>query len=66
LKYQFLQRRSDLVNENPPTSVAAYYTAYDVNNFDANIVKFNIDWTPGPMWLVGFGATWRDVDYKDN
>jgi len=66
LKYEFLQRRSDLVNTAAPTSVAAYYTAYDVNNFDANVVKFNIDWTPSPMWLVGFGATWRDVDYKDN
>jgi len=66
LKYQFLQRRSDLVNTAAPTSVAAYFTAYDVNNFDANIVKFNIDWTPSPMWLLGFGATWRDVDYKDN
>ena len=43
-----------------------YFTAYDVSNFDRNIVKFTIDWTPGPMWLVGFGATWRDTDYKDN
>ena len=66
LKYEFLQRRSDLVNTAAATSVAAYYTAYDVNNFDANVVKLNIDWTPGPLWFVGLGATWRDVDYKDN
>ena len=66
LKYEFLQRRSDLVNTAAATSVAAYYTAYDVNNFDANVVKFNVDWTPMPLVLLGFGATWRDVDYKDN
>ena len=40
--------------------------AYDVNNFDANVVKLNVDWTPAPLWLVGLGATWRDIDYKDN
>ena len=66
LKYEFLQRRSDLVNIAAPTSVVAYYTAYDVNNFDANVVKLNLDWTPAPLWFVGLGATWRDVDYKDN
>ena len=66
LKYEFLQRRSDLVNTAAATSVTHYYTAYDVNNFDANVVKLNVDWTPGPLWFVGLGATWRDVDYKDN
>ncbi len=66
LKYEFLQRRSDLVNTAATTSVAHYYTAYDVNNFDANVVRLNVDWTPGPLWFVGLGATWRDVDYKDN
>jgi len=66
LKYEFLQRRSDLVNTAAATSVTAYYTAYDVNNFDANVVKFNVDWTPMPLVLLGVGATWRDVDYKDN
>ena len=66
LKYQYLQRRSDLVNTAAATSVAAYYAAYDVNNFDSNTVKLNIDWTPDPMWFVGVGATWRDINYKDN
>ena len=66
LKYEYLQRRSDLVNTAAATSVVAYYAAYDVNNFDANAVKLNIDWTPDPMWFVGVGATWRDVNYKDN
>ena len=66
LKYEFLQQRSDLINDNPPTSVAAYYTAYNVNNFDRNTVKLNVDWTPMPMLLIGVGATWRDTDYKDN
>ena len=66
LKYEFLQRKSDLVPTGTTNTVPYYFTAYDVNNFDANVVKFNIDWTPGPLWLLGFGATWRDVDYKDN
>ncbi len=67
LKYEFLQRRSDLVNTaNPATSINAYYTAYDINNFDANVVKLTLDWTPGPLWFVGFGANWRNVDYKGN
>ena len=66
LKYEFLQRRSDLVIPPTVTSVTHYYAAYDVNNFDANVVKFNLDWTPAPLWFVGFGATWRDLDYKDN
>ena len=39
---------------------------YDVNNFDANMVRLNLDWTPAPLWFVGVGATWRDRDYKDN
>ena len=66
LKYEFLQQRSDLINSNPPTSVAAYYSAYNVNSFDRNTVKLNVDWTPMPMLLIGVGATWRDTDYKDN
>jgi outer membrane protein OmpA-like peptidoglycan-associated protein len=66
LKYEFLQRRSDLVNNAATTSVAHYFTAYDVNSFDANVVKFNLDWTPMPKLLLGVGATWRQVDYKDN
>jgi outer membrane protein OmpA-like peptidoglycan-associated protein len=66
LKYEYLQRDADLVNTAATTSVARYFTAYDVNSFDRNTVKLNIDWTPTPLLLFGFGATWRDTDYKDN
>ena len=72
LKYEYWQRRSDLdssVTNNgtaTPLQVPYYFTAYDVSNFDRNVVKFNFDWTPGPLWLVGFGATWRDTNYNDN
>ena len=73
LKYEYWQRRSDLdpsytnnASNVQPTTVPYYFTAYDVSNFDRNVVKFNFDWTPGPLWLVGFGATWRDTSYKDN
>ncbi len=67
LKYEFLQRRSDLVNDgNAATSSAAYFTPYSVNSFDRNKVKLWVDWTPAPLWLVGLGATWADTDYKDN
>ena len=44
----------------------AYYTPFNVNNLDRNKVKLNLDWTPAPLWLLGFGATWADTDYKDN
>jgi hypothetical protein len=66
LKYEFLQRRADLVNASAPTTVPYYFTAYDVNSFDSNIVKFNVDWTPMPLLLFSVGATWRQIDYKDN
>ncbi len=72
LKYEYLQRRSDLdpsFNNNgvaTPAQVPYYFTAYDVSNFDRNMVKFNIDWTPMPLLLVGLGATWRDTNYRDN
>ena len=71
LKYEYLQRRSDLdssitnnrqrIRQVPTTSQPTTSTTST-----ANVVKFNIDWTPGPMWFVGVGATWRDIDYKDN
>ena len=67
LKYEFLQRRSDLVNDgNAATSVDSYYTPYSVNSFDRNKVKLWVDWTPAPMWLLGLGATWANTEYKDN
>jgi outer membrane protein OmpA-like peptidoglycan-associated protein len=66
LKYEFLQRKADLVNTAAADSVNAYYTAYDVNNFNRNMVKLNVDWTPTPMLLIGVGATWRQTDFKDN
>jgi hypothetical protein len=73
LKYEYFQRRSDLdnavTNNNQvalPTSVPYYFTAYDVSNFDRNMIRLNIDWTPAPLWFIGFGATWRDTDYKEN
>jgi len=72
LKYQYLQRRSDLdpsyTNNSSnvqPTTVPYYFTAYDVSNFDQNMVKLTLDWTPLPLLAVGFGATWRDTNYKD-
>jgi outer membrane protein OmpA-like peptidoglycan-associated protein len=66
IKYEFLQQRSDISNANAATSVAAYYTPYSVNNFDRNKVKLYVDYTPAPLWLLAFGATWSDTDYKDN
>jgi outer membrane protein OmpA-like peptidoglycan-associated protein len=49
-----------------PTQVQYYFKAYDVNNFDQNMVRLNVDWTPMPLMSVGFGATWRKTDFKDN
>jgi outer membrane protein OmpA-like peptidoglycan-associated protein len=73
LRYQYQQQRSELdhtVTNNSsgqtPSSVPYYFTAYDVNNFDQNMVRLNVDWTPLPLFMVGFGATWRDTNFKDN
>ena len=72
LKYQFLQRESDLDPTHTnnasgvlPTTVPYYFRAYDVGNFDQNMVKFNVDWNPMALLTIGFGATWRQTDYKD-
>ncbi len=73
LRYQYQQQRSDLnptVTNNAsnvsPTTVPYYFAAYDVNNFDQNMLRLNVDWTPMPLMSVGFGATWRGTDFKDN
>ncbi len=74
IKYQYLQRRSDLdpsFNNNgqsnvQPTAVPYYFTAYDVSDFDQNMVKFTLDWTPLPLLAVGVGGTWKKTDYRDN
>ncbi len=72
LKYQFLQRDSELnpsytnnASNVSPTTVPYYFRAYDVGNFDQNMVKFNVDWNPMALLTIGFGATWRQTDYKD-
>ena len=72
LKYQFLQRESELDPTHTnnasgvlPTTVPYYFRAYDVGNFDQNMVKFNVDWNPMALLTIGFGATWRQTDYKD-
>jgi hypothetical protein len=72
LRYQYLQQRSDLdhsVTNNStanPNQVPYYFAAYDVNNYDQNMVRLNVDWTPMAMTSIGFGATWRGTDFKDN
>ena len=73
LRYQYQQQRSDLnhtvtnnsVNQTP-ANVPYYFAAYDVNSFDQNMLRLNVDWTPLPLLSVGFGATWRDTNFKDN
>ena len=71
LKYQYLQQRSDLdptVTNNGTansTQVPYYFRAYDVGNYDQNMVKLVLDWNPLPLLDIGFGATWRKTEYKD-
>jgi outer membrane protein OmpA-like peptidoglycan-associated protein len=73
LKYEYWQRRSDIDHSETynstgvqPTTVPYYFSPYDASNYDRNVVKLNLDWTPAPLWFVGFGATWRQTDYKEN
>ncbi len=73
LKYEYWQRRSDLdpsftnnATNVQPNTVPYYFVAYDVSDFNRNVIKLNVDWTPAPLWFLGFGAAWRDTDYKDN
>ena len=77
LKYQFVQRESELnpafpPNTSPfsatgilPTQVPYYYRAYDVSNADSNQLKLVLDWAPMPLLDTGFEAAWKQTDYKD-
>ncbi len=72
LKYQYLQQRSDFdpsVTNNSSGQTSAqvpyYFRAYDVANYDQNMVKLVVDWNPIPLLDIGIGATWRKTDYKD-
>ncbi len=77
IKYQYLERRSDLnpafpPNTSPfsttgilPTAVPYYYRAYDVSNSDANQVKLVLDWSPVPFLDTGFEAALKKTDYKE-
>ena len=49
-----------------PTTVPYYFSPYDVSDFNRNVVKLTLDWTPAPLWFVGLGAKWRKTDYKEN
>ena len=70
LKYQYLQQRSDIDhsftnNSSGQTSkqVPYYFSAYDIGNYNQNMVKLTLDWNPIPLLDIGFGATWRKTDY---
>jgi hypothetical protein len=76
LKYQYLQRRSDLDPTRPPgispfstgntpAQVAYYFRAYDVSNNDQKQIKLVLDWAPMPLVDTGFEAAWKKTDYKD-
>jgi len=71
LKYQYMQRRSDINHLRTPSgnanlnTVAYFYSAYDVANFDQNMVKANIDFNPMDRLTIGVGGTWKKTNYKD-
>jgi MtrB/PioB family decaheme-associated outer membrane protein len=77
VKYQYLERRSDLnpafpPNTSPfsttgilPSQVPYYFRAYDVSNADQNQIKLVLDWAPMPLLDTGFEAAWKKTDYKD-
>jgi hypothetical protein len=77
LKYQFVQRESEInpafpPNTSPfsatgilPTQVPYYYRAYDISNADSNQLKLVLDWAPMPLLDTGFEAAWKQTDYKD-
>jgi hypothetical protein len=77
IKYQFVQRESELnpafpPNTSPfsttgilPTQVPYYFRAYDVSNSDANQIKMVFDWSPMPFVDTGLEGSWRKTDYKD-
>jgi len=71
VKYQYMERRSDINHSFTPSGTANpaqvpyYYSAYDVANHDQNLIKVQLEWSPMPMLDIGFGATWRETDYKD-
>ena len=72
LKYQYLQQRSDIDHSftnnssgQTPAQVPYYFSAYDIADYDQNMVKLVVDWNPMPLLDIGIGATWRKTDYKD-
>jgi hypothetical protein len=71
LKYHYLEQRSDINHlftdsgTAAPNTVAYFFSAYDVANYDQNQFRLFLDWTPVNMLDVNFGATWRKTDYKD-
>jgi hypothetical protein len=71
LKYQYMERRSDINHAFTPSGtanpsqVAYYYSAYDVANFDQNMIRGNVDFNPVDRLTIGLGATWKKTSYKD-
>ncbi len=72
LKYQYLTQSSDIDHSftnnssgQTPAQVPYYFSAYDIADYDQNMVKLVVDWNPAPLLDIGFGATWRKTDYKD-
>ena len=70
IKYQYLQQRSDLDHSTTnnadnvqSTTVPYYFSAYDVADYDQNMVKVVLDWNPMPFLDIGVGATWRKTNY---
>jgi hypothetical protein len=72
LKYDYLQRRSDIDHSLTyngtanPTQAIYYYSPYDVADFDQNRVKLSVDWSAAPMLDIGVGAILAKRNYKDN
>ena len=77
IKYQFVQRSSDLNPAEPPntspfsatgilpTQVPYYYRAYDVSNADANKIKLVLDWSPMPFVDTGLEVALGKTNYND-
>ena len=70
IKYQYLKQSSDIdhsLTNNSSGQTAAqvpyYFSAYDIADYDQNMVKLVVDWNPMPLLDIGIGATWRKTNY---
>jgi hypothetical protein len=70
-RYQYLQRRSDFLNNNAGFNANDQYylerfnRSFDISNLNQHLIKTNLDWAPAKLLDIGFEAYYKRNNYKD-